>query len=52
VLDAERRNQPEARLAVGEDPHHSRSALYLLVEPLQAVGGADAPPMALGEREA
>ena len=36
-------NQPEARLAVGEDPHHPRAPLYLLVETFEAVGGADAP---------
>jgi hypothetical protein len=27
-------------------------ALYLLVEPLQAIGGTDSPPVALGERKA
>ena len=30
LLDAQRRHQPEARLAVGEDPHHPTAALYLL----------------------
>src|SRR5215204_1449487 len=49
LLDAQRRHQPEARLAVGEDPHHPTAALYLLVEPLLAVGRADAPLVALGK---
>src|SRR5215204_7582884 len=52
LLDAQRRHQPEARLAVGEDPHHPTAALYLLVEPLLAVGRADAPLVALGEGQA
>src|SRR5215216_6156753 len=37
--------QPQARLAVGEDPHHPSAPLYLLVETLQAVCGTDTAPV-------
>src|SRR5215217_1504069 len=52
LLDRQRRNQPQARLPVWEDPHHPRPALYLLVETFEAVSGADAPEVALGEGQA
>src|SRR5215212_4432923 len=39
-----------ARL-VGEDPHHPRSALHLLEEPLEHVGRAQLRVVASGERE-
>jgi len=35
-----------------EDPHHSCAPLYLLVETLLTVGGADAPPVRLRESQA
>lgn len=52
LLDRQCRHQPQARLPVGEDPHHPRPSLQLLVEPLQPVGGADAPTGRLGEGQA
>src|SRR5215208_5077914 len=52
LLDCQGRNQSQARLAVGEDPHHPRAALYLLTETFEAVCGADAPAMALREGQA
>jgi hypothetical protein len=42
LFDAQGGHEPQARLRVGEDPHHPRSALQLLVEALQAVGATDA----------
>ena len=37
-LDRERPHQPEATLAIGEDPHDMSTAFDLLVEALQHVG--------------
>src|SRR5215210_1462861 len=51
-LDRQSRHKAQARLAVREDPHHSCATLYLLVEPFQRVGGADASAVALGEGQA
>jgi hypothetical protein len=52
LLDRQGRNQSEARLAVGEDLHHPRAALYLLVETFEAVGSADALAVRVGEGKA
>src|SRR5215210_1803850 len=52
LLDRQRANQPQARLPVWEDPHHPRPSLYLLVEPLQTIGGADALAVRLGKSQA
>src|SRR5215210_5665567 len=52
LLNRQRRHQPQARLLVREDPHHPRSTLYLLVETLEAVGGADASAVRLREGQA
>ena len=46
------RHETQARFLVGEDPHHTGATLYLLVETLQTVCGADAPAAALGESKA
>jgi hypothetical protein len=35
---AQRPNQPQTRLGVGEDPHHARAPLHLFVEPLRHFG--------------
>src|SRR5690606_33404324 len=45
-------DEAQASLAVREDANHPRSSLQFLVETLQAVRRADAPPMRLREREA
>lgn len=52
LLDGQRSHQPQARLRIREDPYQPRPTLYLLVEPLLAVGRADAPAVTLGERQA
>src|SRR5215207_863422 len=44
--------EPQACLAVREDPNHPRAALYLLVETLEAIGRADTSTAAFREREA
>jgi len=52
LLHRQRRNQAQARSLVGKDPHHPAATLYLLVEPLEPVRGADAPAVRLGESQA
>ena len=52
MLDLQRRNQPQARPAVGEVPYNPRAVLYPLVETFETVGGADAASMALREDQA
>ncbi len=52
LLDCQGCYQPQARLSVRKDPHHPSAPLYLLVEPLQGVGGADAPAVGLREGQA
>ncbi len=42
LLGCQSRNQAQTRLLVEEDRHYSRPALYLLVETLEAAGGAGA----------
>ena len=51
-LDRQSTHQAQTRFPVGEDPHNPSAPFYLLVESLQAVCGADAPSMALGEGQA
>ena len=45
------RHQPETSLSV-EDLNHPRPSLQFLIEPLRAVGGADAPAVRLREGQA
>jgi hypothetical protein len=49
LLDGQGCNKPQASCPVGKDPDHPRAPLYLLIEALEAVGGAYGPAIALRE---
>ena len=47
----ERRNQSQAGSLVRENPNHPGAPADLFVDPLEAVGGADQPPVLAREIE-